>query len=94
MKEFYKERLEILKNGESFVLASIFDSQGSAPRTAGARMIIKKDSKTYGTVGGGKVEALVIVDSREIFNTKKRYLRSTSFRRRKTRASGWPAAEM
>ena len=70
MKEFYKERLEILKNGESFVLASIFDSQGSAPRTTGARMIIKKDGSTIGTVGGGKVEALVTADGKEIHNTK------------------------
>jgi len=70
MKEFYKERLELLKSGESFVLASIFDSQGSAPRTTGARMIIRKDSSIFGTVGGGKVEALVIQHGIEIFETK------------------------
>lgn len=88
MKEFYKERLEILKNGESFVLASIFDSQGSAPRTAGARMIIKKDGKTYGTVGGGKVEALVIVDSREIFNTKKTVLKEYKLQEEENKGIG------
>ena len=70
MKEFYKERLELLKSGESFVLASIFDSQGSAPRTTGARMIIRKDGSIIGTVGGGKVEALVIQDGVNIFDTK------------------------
>lgn len=75
MKEFYKERLELLKNGESFVLASIFDSQGSAPRTTGARMIIRKDGSILGTVGGGKVEALVIEHGVEIFNTKKTVLK-------------------
>lgn len=70
MKEFYKERLELLISGESFVLASIFDSQGSAPRTTGARMIIKKDGSIIGTVGGGKVELLVIQDGMSIFDTK------------------------
>lgn len=75
MKEFYKERLELLENGESFVLASIFDSQGSAPRTTGARMIIRKDGSILGTVGGGKVEALVIEHGVEIFNTKKTVLK-------------------
>jgi len=70
MKEFYEERLELLKNGENFVLASIFDSQGSAPRTTGARMIIRKDCSIIGTVGGGKVEALVIQDAVKIFDTK------------------------
>lgn len=75
MKEFYKERLELLKSGESFVLASIFDSQGSAPRTTGARMIIKKDGSILGTVGGGKVEALVIQHGIEIFDTKRTVLK-------------------
>lgn len=70
MKEFYEDRLQLLKNGESFVLASIFDSQGSAPRTTGARMIIRKDGSIFGTVGGGKVEALVIQHGIEIFDTK------------------------
>ncbi|AGF54480.1 xanthine dehydrogenase accessory factor [Clostridium saccharoperbutylacetonicum] len=75
MKEFYEERLELLKNNESFILASIFDSQGSAPRTTGARMIIKKDGSILGTVGGGKVEALVIQHGIELFNTKETVLK-------------------
>ena len=70
MKEFYKERLELLKSGENFVLASIFDSQGSAPRTTGARMIIRKNGSIIGTVGGGKIESLVIQHGIEIFDTK------------------------
>jgi len=70
MKEFYEERLELLKCGENFVLASIFDSQGSAPRTTGARMIIRKNGSIIGTVGGGKIEALVIQHGIEIFETK------------------------
>jgi xanthine dehydrogenase accessory factor len=75
MKEFYAQRLEILKNGESFVLASIFNSQGSAPRTTGARMIIRKDGSIVGTVGGGKVESLVIEHGLELFYTKTTELR-------------------
>jgi len=71
MKEFYEERLNLLKDGESFVLASIFDSQGSSPRSTGARMIIKKDGRIMGTVGGGKVEALVMNHGKEIFETTK-----------------------
>lgn len=70
MKEFFEERFELLKNGESFVLASIFDSQGSAPRTTGARMIIRKDGSIFGTVGGGKIEALVIEQGKEVLETK------------------------
>ena len=43
MKELYKETLELLKNNESFVLASTFDSQISAPRLTSTRMIIRKE---------------------------------------------------
>ena len=66
MKDLYKERYELLKKGESFVLATLFNSQGSAPRTAGARMIIRKDGSILGTVGGGYLEALVIEDGKKI----------------------------
>jgi len=70
LKEFYKERIDILKSGESFVLAAIIDSQGSTPRKIGAKMIIKKDGSIIGTVGGGKIEALVIQAGGELFDTK------------------------
>lgn len=70
MKEYFEERIELLKNNESFVLASIYESQGSAPRAFGAKMIVKKDGSIIGTVGGGKIEALVIEEAKEIFDTK------------------------
>lgn len=75
MQELYNERLKLLKSGESFVLATIFDFEGSAPRTTGARMIIKKDGSIFGTVGGGKIEALVIKSAAEIYNSKKTVLK-------------------
>lgn len=75
MNELYKERLELLKNDKNFVLATIFDSQGSAPRKTGARMIIKEDGSIIGTIGGGKIEALVIEHGKELFDIKKSVLK-------------------
>ena len=75
MQELYDERLSLLKEGESFVIASIFDFQGSAPRTTGARMIIKEGGTIFGTVGGGRIEALVIAQAKDIFETKKTILK-------------------
>ncbi len=69
MKELYNEGYELLNKGESFALATLYNSQGSAPRTAGARMILKNDNSIIGTVGGGYLEALVIKDGKEVLKT-------------------------
>ena len=42
------------------VLASIITQSGSAPRTAGARMLVMPDSSIKGTIGGGRYEAASI----------------------------------
>lgn len=70
MKDLYNERYELLKNGESFVLATLFNSEGSSPRTAGAKMIIKGDNTIVGTVGGGLLEAKIISDGREVLKSE------------------------
>lgn len=46
--------------GRKAVLASVIAKRGSAPRGAGAKMIVYEDGETVGTVGGGKGEAMVI----------------------------------
>ncbi len=63
------EICRLLKDGESVVLAMIFDHHGSTPRTSGARMIIRADGKIAGTIGGGLLEARVIERAAFIFET-------------------------
>ncbi|MBP2663304.1 MAG: putative xanthine and dehydrogenase maturation factor, XdhC/CoxF family [Firmicutes bacterium] len=60
MKKVYKKLVQLLSAGENVVLATIFHSAGSAPRSAGAKMIICADGSIIGTVGGGRVEAETI----------------------------------
>ena len=48
--------LEMIRNGESFVLATVIASEGSVPRGAGARMTIDISGNITGSVGGGVVE--------------------------------------
>ena len=62
--------LELLQQQKPFVLASITSQMGSAPRTAGARMIIDIDGKIYGTIGGGLLEAKVMQAAPEVLETK------------------------
>ena len=51
--------VEAKKKNQPLVMATVVESLGSAPREAGARMIVKKDGSTIGTVGGGPIEKIV-----------------------------------
>ncbi|CCO09207.1 XdhC family aldehyde oxidoreductase maturation factor [Desulforamulus hydrothermalis] len=70
MKKLYQAMLQLLNKGESFVQATVLTQSGSAPRTAGAKMIILADKSTMGTIGGGLVEARVQELAAEVFETK------------------------
>lgn len=56
MKEIFSALCRALSSGYGAVLCSIIASEGSAPRGAGAKMLVTEDGLTVGTVGGGAVE--------------------------------------
>ncbi|TWH48697.1 XdhC family aldehyde oxidoreductase maturation factor [Sporomusa sp. KB1] len=66
MKKLYQNLVRLLSSGENVVLATIFHSAGSAPRSAGAKMIVCADGSIIGTVGGGRVEADTIELAKEV----------------------------
>lgn len=47
-------------------IITILETKGSAPRKAGAKMIVYEDGMTEGTIGGGCAEASIIQDARAI----------------------------
>ena len=47
---------EVLEQGEDLVMATVVDTPGRN-RLAGARMLIRADGRTYGSIGGGGREA-------------------------------------
>lgn len=47
-------------------VATIIETGGSTPRKAGSRMIIKDDGVIYGTIGGGRGEAMVCEEAKKI----------------------------
>jgi xanthine dehydrogenase accessory factor len=58
-----------LKNKDQVVLATIVSSSGSAPLPAGALMLVKEGGNvTFGTVGGGLLEARVIEEAGKYFD--------------------------
>jgi xanthine dehydrogenase accessory factor len=52
-----KTLCQLLAAGEDLVVATILTRSGSAPRTAGTKMIIRANGEISGTIGGGLVEA-------------------------------------
>ena len=58
--ELFEEMIRLARGSAPCALAIVIESKGSAPRKAGAKMIVKGDGATLGTIGGGKVEMEVI----------------------------------
>ncbi len=69
-KKLFREMVQLLRSGESFAVATIFDNIGSAPRTNGAKMIVRKGGSITGSVGGGRLEADAIRLATEMLSAR------------------------
>ncbi len=56
MKELFEIMERKLTEGEELVLVTVIASSGATPRGAGARMLIGREGRLRGTIGGGAVE--------------------------------------
>ncbi len=56
----YEELVRLKREGKASALATIIQCTGSSPQKEGAKMLIRGDGSTLGTLGGGCVEADVI----------------------------------
>lgn len=56
MSDVLSELARLKSGGEQGVLVLVVESVGSTPAKAGARMIVRPDGTTIGTVGGGALE--------------------------------------
>jgi xanthine dehydrogenase accessory factor len=79
MKQLIQEMTKLHQTGQSFVLATVVTNNGSVPRGAGAKMLVRPDGSTAGTVGGGILEAKVEELAREILKTHECTVREFQF---------------
>lgn len=56
MLRVFEMLTQAVENGQAAVLCTIVTGHGSAPRGAGAKMVVFEDGSILGTVGGGAVE--------------------------------------
>jgi xanthine dehydrogenase accessory factor len=58
-EELVRALMEVLESGQRAALATVVRTSGSTPHIAGARMLLRADGSTLGTVGGGAIELAV-----------------------------------
>lgn len=63
--------ITLSKKGEPFVIVTIIQVRGHAPRNAGTKMIVSKEN-IYGSVGGGNLELVAINKSRSLLIDSRR----------------------
>jgi len=74
-QELLAELVDAVDGGRPVVLATIVGTEGSVPRHAGAKMVVRSDGTTMGTIGGGEVEALVHGEALAALNDRRPRLR-------------------
>lgn len=60
MRDILQAQLDLLASGGRGALATVVRISGSAPQQVGARLLLREDGSTLGTVGGGAIEKLVL----------------------------------
>jgi xanthine dehydrogenase accessory factor len=62
-KDVYQALMQAQTSGEPVALVTIVSTQGSMPRHAGSKILVRPDASTVGTIGGGALEAQVIKEA-------------------------------
>lgn len=70
MTKLEQEIRELHRTGQPFVLVSVTAGSGSMPRHAGARMLVRANGDTEGSIGGGALEANAVRQALRVFETK------------------------
>src|ERR1022692_3121969 len=69
MLSYINKLNEAIEKRESLAQCTVVATSGSTPLKAGAKMLVWKDGKSFGTIGGGNVEKLVMEDAISIMDS-------------------------
>lgn len=79
MEDLFLICANLLENGEDVVMVTIIDHEGSTPRIAGSKMLVRRNGTIVGTIGGGIFEAGATSIAREVFRDGQSITRIFSF---------------
>jgi xanthine dehydrogenase accessory factor len=65
-EELFAATVRGIDEGRALALATVTAARGSTPRHLGARMAVAADGAQLGTIGGGKIEAVVAAAAAEV----------------------------
>jgi len=66
VREVTEALLALLKSGARGALATVVATSGSTPQRAGARLLLRDDGTSVGTIGGGAIEQRVLSELAEV----------------------------
>lgn len=69
VQSIFETVAELERRGTPAVIVTVVRTTGSAPRKAGAKMLVLENGETMGTVGGAMVEKLAIDTAMEVMRT-------------------------
>jgi xanthine dehydrogenase accessory factor len=78
-KTIFAELEEAYQRGEAVALVTILETSGSTPQKAGAKMVVGRDGRLRGTIGGGCVESEILFRARRAIETRRPELGSYDF---------------
>ncbi len=70
-EKIFQKINELMTKGETFAVATIVRTEGSTPRKTGAKMVVRRDGSTFGTIGGDCVESGAVDEAIEAINVGK-----------------------
>ena len=69
MRELFQQLVQDMERGVTVAMATVIRRKGSVPREVGAKMLVGRDGKISGTVGGGCGEAEVWRNALNVIDT-------------------------
>lgn len=66
MTSVFAAVVRALDSGRPVAIAAVTGASGSTPRHLGARMAVAADGEQWGTVGGGRIEQLVVEAAKQV----------------------------
>lgn len=88
MRKLFRLLGEILDRNEDAVLVTVVASSGSTPRGAGARMLVAKQGRLRGTIGGGMVEYMSEERARKVLEKKSSHMEQFLLRKNQVQDLG------
>ena len=71
MLSIFEDIVTLIRDGRAAALATVILVNGSAPREPGAKMLVRNDGTTVGSIGGGKIEFEVCKQALEVISAGK-----------------------